>query len=284
MGNIQFQCPTEFEQSPTSRFSCVVKCPSNKGYEVRQVNGMTGCVYKAFPDRFVSLKPTPTLNVPIEKGKPVPPAPSFESLKETNLELYNRYKEEYERFGKEFAIVDEEIGRRRKIQDAFQQLQIAENARDTAPEAYQEARNRYYTLTRGESWLQEERERLARVDVAPVINEYVGQYDDMKRRANQQQRTIDVVNAVKDKLLSVQDELSTSVNAFSRQINGLKNMINLERRKQEEKQTKSYEWIGLFLNIVLTIVIVIAVISLVRVVLRRQSTASTPLSQPYRYR
>jgi hypothetical protein len=108
------------------------------------------------------------------------------------------------------------------------------------------------------------------------------EYDDMKRRMNQQQRTVDVVNGVKDKLLTVQDELATSVNAFSRQISGLKNMINVERRKQAETQTKSYEWIGLLLNVILTIAIVFAVISLIRVFINR-SRGQTSMPYPSRY-
>lgn len=281
MGNTQFQCPVEFEQNPSAPFSCVVRCPTDKGYEVRQVNGTNACVYKTAPENYVALKAAPTLNVPIREGQPVPPAPGFESLKETNLELYNRYKEEYERFQREFGVVDQKVGRQKQIQDAFQQLQDAENARDTAPEAYEEARIRYYTLTQGETWLQEERDRLEQSVVDPVIGKYASDYVDMKRRINQQRRTIDIVNAVKDKLLSVQDELATSVNAFSRQINGLKNMINIERRKQEETQANSYEWIGLFLNIVLTIAIIAAIVSLVRVFFHRNPSAYYP--QPYRY-
>jgi hypothetical protein len=91
----------------------------------------------------------------------------------------------------------------------------------------------------------------------------------MKNRNEQQTRTIDVVNGVKDKLLSVQDELETSVNAFSRQINGLKNMINMEREKQVEEKKNIYGWIGIFLNILLVVAILFAIITIVRSILNR---------------
>jgi hypothetical protein len=280
MGNVQYQCPTEFEQ--LGLFACRMKCPTQKGFEVRNVNGIASCVYKTSPENYVNMKLLTAYRTPIGSNNTDTPPVSFESFKENKVHLYNTYKDEYERFNEQIAIIDAKVGRQKQIQDAFRELQDAENARAEAPEAYQEARIRYYTLTKGETWLQEERERLAKADVNPVINNYADEYDDMKRRIKQQQRTVDVVNGVKDKLLSVQDELATSVGAFGRQLNGLKNMINMERRKQAETQTKSYEWIGLLLNIILTIAIVFAVISLIRVFINR-SRGQTSMPYPSRY-
>jgi hypothetical protein len=277
MGNIQFQCPVEFDRNPTSILSCVAKCPAEKGYEIRNVGGNLRCVYKTAPDNYVPLTPVQAIGRPTEPGKAVPPIQSYEALKSTNVNLYNNYSEEFARFQREFAVIDQKVGRDKQIQDAFQALQEAENARDVSPEAYQNARIRYYTLTKGDGWIDEERERTAKVEVTPVIKQYANQYADMKHRNEQQQRTIDVVNGVKDKLLSVQDELETSVNAFSRQINGLKNMINMEREKRVEEKVNTYSWIGIFLNILLVVAIVFAIISIVRSIMSRKSAAAQPL-------
>jgi hypothetical protein len=100
-----------------------MKCPSQKGYEVRQVNGVLACAYKTSPENYVVLKQTPTPTVQANPTGPAPAPFGYESLKEKNIDLYNRYKNEYERFNKEFAVVDKKIERERKIQDAFRELQ-----------------------------------------------------------------------------------------------------------------------------------------------------------------
>lgn len=271
MGNIQFQCPVELDHH--GPFACVAKCPSDKGYEVRNVNGTLQCLYKSAPENYVTLKSLPPLSRPSQPGTPVPPA-SVDSLKESNPQLYGTYATELDRFNKEFAVVDANVGKQQKIQDAFKALQNAENARDVSPQAYEDARIRYYTLTKGDTWLQEERERVAKAEVNPVVNQYASQYVDMQSRDTQQRRTIDVVDGVKDKLLSVQDELQTSVNAFSRQINGLKNMINIERRKAMQEKTNTYAWIGTLLNILLVIALIVAIVSIVRTIMNRSKSVS----------
>ena len=271
MGNIQFQCPVELDYNGS--FACMAKCPSDKGYEARNINGLR-CVYKTAPENYVTLKSLPSLSKPVQPGSSSPPV-SVESLRETNAQLYGVYSAELDRFNKEFAVVDEKVGREKKIQDAFKELQAAENVRDVSPQAYQDARIRYYTLTKGENWVQEERERIAKSEISPIIDQYAGQFTDMKNRDSQQRRTIDVVNGVKDKLLSVQDELQTSVNAFSRQIDGLKNLINIERRKAVQEKVKTYNWLGMILNVLLVIALAVAVVVVVRVALASRSPQAT---------
>lgn len=263
MGNIQFQCPVELDYN--GPFACIAKCPTEKGYEVRNMNGSLRCVYKTNPEYYATLRSLPSLSRPNSTTGSNPPV-SIESLRETNPQLYGVYSAEVDRFNKEFAVADGNVDQQKKIDDAFRALQQAENVRDTSPQAYQDARIRYYTLTKGENWMQEERQRIANAEINPILNQYTDQYTDMKNRDSQQRRTIDVVNGVKDKLLSVQDELQTSVNAFSRQIDGLKNMINMERRKAAEETVNRYEWIGTFLNVLLVIALLVAVVTIVRVI------------------
>lgn len=278
MGNIQFQCPLEFQRN--GHLSCTSKCPYDKGYEVRPINGALACVYKVSPQYHVLLKNLPTIQVQMEPGKPIPPRTAYTALSETHKELFEVYDTEFKRFGQEFALMEEKIGKDKQVADAFKALQDAENVRDKSPEAYEQARVRYYTLTKGDKWLDEERQRVAQVEVAPVVQQYSGQFMDMKRREQQQRRTIDVVNGVKDKLLSVQDELAVNVGAFQRQLNGLKNMINMERKKNVQDKETTYGWVGILLNVLLVIAIVIAIVSIIKTIRGRGAAAQT--AYPYR--
>jgi hypothetical protein len=60
------------------------------------------------------------------------------------------------------------------LTDAFRDLQKAENVRDKSPEAYQVARTAYYTLLKGDTWLNEEKQRIAGAEVAPEVQKYQG--------------------------------------------------------------------------------------------------------------
>jgi hypothetical protein len=48
------------------------------------------------------------------------------------------------------------------------------------PQAYEKARIQYYTLKDGQGWLRQEKERLARAEVAPVLTKLSAQYDNLK--------------------------------------------------------------------------------------------------------
>ena len=87
------------------------------------------------------------------------------------------------------------------LKDAFSALQEAENIRDKSPQAYQDARIRYYTLLKGDDWVEEEKKRVLVSEVGPKVSSYMTSYYDMLRRTNQQRRTMDAVKAVKDKML-----------------------------------------------------------------------------------
>jgi hypothetical protein len=124
-----------------------------------------------------------------------------------------------------------------------------------SPEAYQAARLRYYTLVKGEDWVDEEKQRVAVAEVAPAVSKYEEAYSDLTNRISQQQKTIDLATSVKDNILSVRDEMRYSANTFAKQIDELRNQINLERKKyEEEKLTSSWTWFDIFLNVLLIFV------------------------------
>lgn len=193
----------------------------------------------------------------------IPPNASYTALPNNQV-----YKTEITRFNNEIAIADAKIDKETKIATAFTALQEAENARDVAPDAYEQARITYYTLVKGDTWLQEEKERIANTEAQPMIDGFVSQYNILNEKRQQQQSTIDLMNGFKDKVLTVKDDLEFSVKNFGKQINDIKNQINKDKRDQTEIIAQTSSWIDVFLNWLIAIVTIIAIFFLARRFLR----------------
>lgn len=238
-------CPASFQPHPVLPSTCVAECSPE--FQVRIVDGVPRCVHTGNASISYQLNP---LSLPV-----TPEQAAGES----------------ERARGEAAIQLERIGNEERIRSAFQRLQDAENARDQAPEAYQVARNQYYTLTKGDTWVAEETERVSRAEVAPLVAQYTSMYNDLMTRLTQQQQTSDIVTGVKDKVVSLKDEFEYSVDTMGKQLDDLKNQINMERRTRKEASAAVLDWMDILLNI-LIIVIFFVVIG---VIYRRVSRAST---------
>jgi hypothetical protein len=190
---------------------------------------------------------------------PLPPNASYTVL--PNKEVY---KAEIDRFAQAIAVADANVDRKTKILTAFNTLQQAENARDTAPDAYQAARTAYYTLVNGAAWVEQEKARIANVEAQPIVNGYVARYNDIQAKKNQQQSTIEVVDGVRDKILTVKDDLVFSVSTFQKQIDDIKNQINKNKAKQSQTIAAASSWVDTFLNWVIALVTLIAIVILGR--------------------
>lgn len=244
-------CPASFQPHPVLATACVAQCTPE--FEIRIVNGVPRCVYKTNPDVSYQLNPL------------VAPVGATEAA--TELARANA----------ESAIQVERVGSDQRIRDAFTRLQEAENARDEAPDAYQVARNQYYTLTNGDTWLAEERERIARAEVNPMVDRYSSMYRDVSTRVAQQQQTFDVVRAVKDNVLSIKDEIEYSVGTMDAQLKDIKNQINIKRQERRDAPPDILSWIDILMNALLVIVFV----ALIIIIYRKVSGASTLGSTTY---
>ena len=230
--------------------ACMIRCPERKNYKLTSNGPMLSCSYTGDPKITVQLN-----TVPAYLGFPA----SYLTL--PNKEVY---EEELKRFNNAIAVADANIDKNTKISTAFIALQAAENARSTAPDAYQQARITYYTLAKGDSWLQEEQARIAATEAQPVVDKYVSQYNNIQDRKNQQQSTIDVVNGVRDKILTVKDDLRFSVNTFQKQIGDIKNQINKNKVEQTATIAAATSWVDTFLNWAIALVTLVAIVLLAR--------------------
>lgn len=245
-------CPTSFVQGGNG---CVVRCPADKGFENRIVNTQPRCVYRADPAQFVDLNIL-GFAARIRSGTPLP---TLASVQQTNPPLYQQYTGEITRVNERISITLANIDKNKKIRDAFSALQAAENARDTAPISYQQARTNYYTLVRGDTWKQEEQERIAKAEIDPEIRMFRTNLADVQRRKEQQQKTLDVINGLRDRVLTIRDDFKYSVDTFQRQIGKLKDQINYDRKKREDDTSQSkWELFDRVLNYLIVAVLLFA--------------------------
>jgi hypothetical protein len=227
---------------------------------------MIVCRHKADPAATVPLVIVPVYWAP-KQGNPAP------NISYTLLPNNQVYANEIKRFNDAIAVVDANINKTTKINTAFNALQDAENARDVAPDAYQAARVAYYTLVKGDTWLNDEKTRVANVEAQPVVNDLIGKYQSLQSRRSQQQAVIDSMKGVKDSVLTVKDELSFSVSNFQRQIADITNQINKDKRVQTIELLNATSWIEVLLNWLIGLSTLIAIFFLIRYFMRRSSSA-----------
>jgi hypothetical protein len=257
------KCPAPFVSA--GLLSCVAPCPADKQF-VRGggTNGLT-CVYG--PDNTVSVKLS-TLSMVAFQGS------TIEDLFRTNPARAQEFSTEKDRVERDLAVAYGNVDKDKKITDAFNGLLRAENARSDSPEAYQVARTAYYTLLKGSGWVNEERERIAKADVDPVIKQYRSNVDTIAGQSQQQARILDVVNGVKDKVVSLKDDFTYSASTLGKQLEKVKSQIVMDTRKREaEPETLAWTWVDGILNVVLAAALLYAAYILYRKV-------STPRPPP----
>lgn len=260
------KCPAPFVSADA--LSCVMPCPSERKF-TRQggANGFR-CVYG--PDDQVSV-PLTTIGATMFEGS------TLEDLIKIDATRASQFTTEKDRFDREIATAYGNIDKSQKISDAFSDLQKAENARDESPEAYQVARTAYYTLIKGPGWIEEERLRIAKAEVEPVVQRYRTNATQIANQSQQQARIYDVVNGVKDKVVSLKDDFTYSVRTLGKQVQNVKDQIALDSRKRiAEAETPTWSWVDVLLNIILAGALLYAAY-----ILYRKVTTPRPIYGPY---
>jgi len=231
-----------------------MKCPTDKGFERRDVGRGIKCVYKPDPKYAITLK---TLSAILFTGS------TLEDVKAADPKAYGEFVTEKDRLTNEVNVLYANIAKEQKVSDAFKTLQAAENARDTAPDAYQQARTMYYTLVKGEDWKEEEKARIVKTEVDPLVAKYKTNRTAALNQYNNQQRTVEVVTGLKDRVLSLKDEMKYSVNTFADQLKKVENAINMERRGREKVTTVSpWSWLDVILNVAIVAALIYAVFAI----------------------
>lgn len=258
------KCPAPFVSADA--LTCVMPCPTEKKFVREGASGSHKCVYT--PDRQVRVNLT-TVGAVSFNGT------SLTELQTADPSRAREFTTERDRFEREIAVAYANIDRNQKIADAFRDLLAAENARDQSPEAYRVARTAYYTLVKGSQWVNEERDRVARAEVEPELQRYRDSVRALTNQTNEQKKVLDVVNGVKDKVLTLRDDFQYSVNTFQGQIAKLKDQITYDNRKRAEgPETPAWFWVDGLLNVLLAAVLIYAAYMLYRKVMARPATGT----------
>ena len=199
------------------------------------------------------------------------PTPPMTQIQTSYPSLYTQYMASETDFVAKKAIAMTSVSRDIQLADAFRALQTAEGVRDTAPQAYQDARTRYYTLLNGDTWLEQEKTRIATAEADPIVARYRSAIENSDAQRTSQQQTMEVMRNVKDKVLSMKDDFQYSVQTFGKQINALKNEINIESKQRKQTEHEAKSWIETLINYILIALLVVLVGVLAVKVYRKQS-------------
>ena len=253
-GSTNLKCPTPFVS--TDAFSCVMPCPTTKQFVRQGAAGSFTCAYTPDPNK--ATVPLVTVGAVAFDGT------TLQQLQTVNPAKGAEFSNEKERFERDMTVAYAKIDKEDRVRDAFNALQSAENVRDQSPSAYQAARTAYYTLIKGANWINEERQRVASAEVSPEVQKYRDAVNAANVRTREQQKTIDVVNGIKDKVLSLKDDFKYSVNTFTDQLEKVKVQLNMENRSREKEKDRTWSWVDMALNILLIVVLLYAVYTVVR--------------------
>lgn len=112
-----------------------------------------------------------------------------------------------------------------RIARAFKAFQDAARNRDADPETFEAARTRYYFLTKGPAWLEQEKRRIASEKLDPVIAEYRDMYTSLENEEAVQKGYTDSIAAIRDK----QDDIKAGA---SKQLTFLERLLNDQTAKK----------------------------------------------------
>lgn len=266
-------CPIEFV---LAQGACVVKCPST--YTLQVVDGIPSCVMKNTTGRVIA-------SFGLTSVLPMTPGGPSGSLRGRSYTAFPAdFRNAYNDFTQKLAVANSSVDRNTATETAFAALQTAENARGS-PEgetAYERARIAYYTLTKGDAWLADEQTRIANTEAQPVIDNLVAQYRALQAKNTQQQSTIEVINGLKDRVLSVKDDLAFSVDTFQKQVDAIKNQINMDKKAKELEIASTSSWVDVVLNWLIVIATIVCIALIIRRVTRGKR-ANTSLDEEVRF-
>lgn len=122
-------------------------------------------------------------------------------------------------------MVDQSQEEMRKAR-ALKAFQDAARNRDSDPDEYEAAKMRYYFLTKGPEWWQQEKQKIASNKIDPVIAEYRDMYSSLENEASVQKGYTDSIELIKNKQSTIKSEAEKQTSFFDKMLD-------------EQKQKKS---------------------------------------------
>jgi len=264
MGNQQFKCPAETTYG-AAPLSCVMACPD--GFELRMVEGAQRCVSKVEPE--VSVHLTALSAVPRDLNDHS--SFSISDLQESHPDQYTRYSAEKTRFTDEMTIAKGQVSHDAEVAAAARALQTVEPGAATDA-----AKARYMELTSSPDTAAYAADRAASAAAQKEVDRFISEYQFLANQSMQQQGTLDLITGVKDKLLTVKDDMEFSVGTFGKQVDDIRNQININKRKREQAMDYG-KWLSMALNVAIVAALLFAIFVFGRKAFQRSNLPpSTP--------
>ena len=269
MGNQQFKCPAETTNG-AAPLSCVMSCPT--GFELRMVDGAQRCVSTVDSNVTVHLTALAAVSRTVGDNSSF----SISDLRESHPDEYTRYSAEKTRFAHEMDAARGQISRAAEIAAAATALQNA------APgEATDLAKAKYMELTGDPDTAAYTAEQAASAAAQKGVDRFISEYQFLANQATQQQSTLDLIRGVKDKLLTVKDDMEFSVGTFGKQVEDIRNQININKRKREQAMDYG-KWLSMALNVAIVAALVFALFVFGRKAVGKMGTFSSSSGAPSR--
>lgn len=157
------------------------------------------------------------------------------------------------------AMNSGQIGRANLIETAKQALLNAENGRAADPAGYQRARVSYYTLLFGDTWTNDERERVRAAVVEPAAQRYLSQVLGLQSQLDSQSRYSDIVRNTSESVLSAKNNFQYVVSKFSEQLDKIHVETEKKRKEAKDRDLSFLSTIDDVLNWAIIILLLIAV-------------------------
>jgi hypothetical protein len=146
-------------------------------------------------------------------------------------------------------VCDSNCQRQKLLSGLKTNLDLKEETKDQDPEGYEQARIAYYTALNGDSWLINEKNRIAKDEIAPKITSYTDQYNDLKKQKNSNQVFINLMNALQAEEVGDEQDL----HYLRKQVQSEKDKISVLNRLTVLGGTPTTDNMPLILDIVLAI-------------------------------
>ncbi len=238
------RCPSGWNISAQNPQVCFPTCPA--GYTFK--NPGTGVMSdgRTDPNPSCVYNGNTRFYVPVEPVQITSPASQFTTKKQQFDAAIQ-------------AMNNGSIGRSNLIETAKQGLLNAENGRAADPAGYQRARVNYYTLLFGDTWVNDERERVRAAVVEPAAQRYLTQVMGLQSQLDSQSKYSDIVRNTSESVLSAKDNFQYVVNKFSEQLDKIHVETEKKRKEAKARDLSFLSTIDDVLNWAIIILLLIAV-------------------------
>jgi hypothetical protein len=237
-------------------------CPG--GYELRMVDGAQRCVNKLDPNATINLVPLTAVEREVGDRQSF----SIADLQTSDPDAYTRYSAEQTRFNAARVSADLRVSHQSSVDAAARDVLAANGNDPTANMNYAEQTSDPATLS-----------AIYQQIITRDVNEYINQYHFLNTQVQQQQQTLDMVNSVKNNIGTVKDDMDYSVTAFEKQIEEIRNQININKKLRAQAMDYG-KWITMGLNGLIVIALLYLLFSLGRRTMGRATLPQNPVSPP----